>query len=142
VLASTSARFGNPQEWAERAALVRARGMSVVAHDALGKWFTPAYGAREPFLRMQLECPPLEYALGLEAIGGFDLRGGVGRIQASTLVVAGAEDTATPPADSVYIAQRIPGARLVVLDEAAHLANVEQAAAFNVVFIEHLRSDR
>src|SRR5262249_54696859 len=44
VLACTAARFGAPQEWAEKAALVRREGMNAVAHDALEKWLTPDYG--------------------------------------------------------------------------------------------------
>jgi 3-oxoadipate enol-lactonase len=76
VLACTSARFGVPEEWRERAALVRAEGMAGVAYDALDKWFTPAYQEREPFLRMQLETSADDYALGLEAIGAFDFRDG------------------------------------------------------------------
>jgi pimeloyl-ACP methyl ester carboxylesterase len=64
----------------------------------------------------------------------------LGEIGAPTLVVAGAEDTATSPADAAFLAERIPGARLVVLPAAAHLANVEQAAAFNAALLEHLGS--
>lgn len=138
VLVSTSARFGRPEEWLERAALVRAEGMSAVAEDALDKWFTPAYHDREPFRRMQLETPPEDYAKGLEAIGGFDFRDQLERITAPTLVVAGSEDVATSPTDAAYLAERIPGARLVVLDGAAHLPNVERADRFNAALVEHL----
>jgi 3-oxoadipate enol-lactonase len=137
VLACTSARFGSPEEWAERAAVVRKDGMSAVAHDALNKWFTPRFREREPFLRMQLDTHPEDYALGLEAIGSFDFRGQLDRLAAPTLVIAGAEDSATTTADAAFIAERIAGARLVVLDGAAHLANVEQAAAFNAALLEH-----
>jgi 3-oxoadipate enol-lactonase len=140
VLACTSARFGEPDEWARRAVAVRVEGMKSVAHEALDKWFTPAFRNRRPFLEMQLRTPPEDYALGLEAIGGFDLRSRLGEIGAPTLVVAGAEDTATSPADAAFLAERIPGARLVVLPAAAHLANVEQAAAFNAALLEHLGS--
>jgi 3-oxoadipate enol-lactonase len=138
VLACTSARFGEPDEWARRAAAVRAEGMKSVAHEALDQWFTPAFRNREPFLEMQLRTPAEDYALGLEAIGGFDLRDRLGEIRAPTLVVAGAEDAATTPADAAFLAERIPDARLVVLPAAAHLANVEQAAAFNAALLEHL----
>lgn len=87
---------------------------------------------------MQLACDPLEYALGLEAIGGFDFRERLGEIQAPTLVIAGAQDTATPPAAAAALAGRIPDTRLVVLDDAAHLANVEAPAAFTLAVLEHL----
>jgi 3-oxoadipate enol-lactonase len=138
VLASTAARFGAPEEWRERAALVRAQGMDAVARDALEKWFTPGFTDRDPFLRMQLETPAEDYARGLEAIGGFDFRDRLGEIRARTLVIAGAEDVATSPEDAALIAERIPGARLVVLDGAAHLANVEQPAAFTAAVLDHL----
>ena len=138
VLVSTSARFGAPEEWAAKAALVRGEGMSAVADDALERWLTPAFGLREPFRRMQLEYAPEDYALGLEAIGAFDFRSRLGEIAAPTLVVVGAEDVATPPAEARLLAAGIPEARLVVLDAAAHLPNVEQPAAFNRELLEHL----
>jgi 3-oxoadipate enol-lactonase len=139
ILACTSARFGEPAEWRERAERVRTDGMVAIAHEALEKWFTPAFHDRERFLRMQLETPREDYALGLEAIGEFDFRDQLGQIRAPTLVIAGAEDCATTPADATFIARRIPGARLLVLEGAAHLANVEQADAFTAAIQEHLR---
>jgi 3-oxoadipate enol-lactonase len=87
---------------------------------------------------MQLETPAEDYARGLEAIGGFDFRDRLGEIRARTLVVAGAEDVATSPEDAALIVERIPGARLVVLDGATHLANVEQPAAFTAAVLDHL----
>jgi len=139
VLACTSARFGVPEEWGARAALVRAQGMPAVAYDALQKWFTPAYGGRERFLEMQLGIPREDYAQGLEAIGGFDFRERLGEIAAPTLVIAGAQDSATTPEDADFIARGIPSASLVVLEGAGHLANVEQSEAFTSAVLEHLR---
>jgi 3-oxoadipate enol-lactonase len=138
VLACTSAGFGVRSEWAARAALVRAHGIERVAPDALNKWFTPAYVDRRPFLDMQLALAPEEYALGLEAIGGFDFRERLGEIQVPTLVIAGADDTATTPADAAVLADGIPDSRLVILDHAAHLANVEAPRAFTLALLEHL----
>lgn len=48
-----------------------------------------------------------------------------------TLVVVGAEDLLTPPADSELMAREIPGARLMVLPGAGHLAPLERPEAFN-----------
>jgi len=53
-----------------------------------------------------------------------------------TLVVVGAEDRLTPPRDAEAMAKGIPGARLVVIAEAGHLAPLEQPQVFN----GHLRS--
>ena len=57
---------------------------------------------------------------------------------APTLVVTASEDPSTPPEHAELIAARIPGARLEVLGEAAHLANVERPAEFNRLLEEHL----
>jgi len=138
VLACTSARFGTPAEWHERADLVGARGLEAVAHDALAKWFTPDFADVAPFLEMQLATPRADYALGLEAIAGFDVREELGAVRAPTLVIAGAEDTATTAADAAFLAEHIPGARLVLIEGAAHLANVEQADEFNGALLAHL----
>jgi len=47
-----------------------------------------------------------------------------------TLVIAGAQDPATPPADGQFLAGKIRGARYVELPT-AHLSNVEAAAQFS-----------
>ena len=54
-------------------------------------------------------------------------------------MVVGAEDIATPPSDARVLARGIPSARLVVVERAAHLLNVEQPAAFNRALLEYLR---
>jgi 3-oxoadipate enol-lactonase len=138
VLACTSARFGEPEEWAAKAALVRSEGMAAVAGEALDAWFTPGFADRSRFLEMQLAVPPQDYARGLEAIGAFDFRDVLAQITSPTLVVAGAEDPATTVADAEFLADRIPDARLAIIDGAAHLANVEQPERFNAELVRHL----
>ncbi len=59
------------------------------------------------------------------------LRPGLDAIRAPTLVIVGAEDTATPPAAAAALHQGIRGSRLVVIPNAAHLSPVEQPDAFN-----------
>jgi 3-oxoadipate enol-lactonase len=53
-----------------------------------------------------------------------DLRPSLASITAPTLVIAAAEDPATPPWHGAVIASGIAGARLTVVRGAAHLANV------------------
>jgi len=55
---------------------------------------------------------------------------GLAKIRTATLVISGAHDPATPPADGHFLAQQIPGARYVELN-AAHLSNIEDQARFN-----------
>ncbi len=56
-------------------------------------------------------------------------------------MIAGAEDPSTPTEEAELIAAGIPGARLAVLPEAAHLANVEQPEAFTGAVLEHLAQE-
>lgn len=139
VLVATAARFGEPDDWHAKAALVRRQGMAAVADDALDKWFTAAFAHREPFRAMQLACAPDDYALGLAAIGGFDFRTRLADVQSPTLVIVGRHDSATTPHDARLIADGIGQARLATIEGAAHLPNVERAAEFNRELVDHLR---
>jgi len=58
---------------------------------------------------------------------------------------SGAEqDQSTPPEKSRGIAQRIPGAELVIIATAAHLANLEQLEAVTSQILGHftMKEDR
>lgn len=52
-------------------------------------------------------------------------------IKSPTLVMAGENDTDTPPAYARYIAEQIDGARFEMIDNAGHLSNLENADAVN-----------
>jgi 3-oxoadipate enol-lactonase/4-carboxymuconolactone decarboxylase len=132
VLMATSAYL--PTGWEERAANVRAHGMAAITDAVMTRWFTPAFhGAPEAAaLRQRFLANPAEgYAACCLAIGGMDLREAIGSITAPTLIIAGADDPATPPSMSEDMRARIAGAELVVLAKAAHILNIEQAAAVN-----------
>jgi 3-oxoadipate enol-lactonase len=79
------------------------------------------------------------YALCCGALERLDLRDELPRIVADTLVIAGAQDPATPPEPhGRLLAEGIPSARLEVLDPAAHLANVERSDAVTELILDHL----
>jgi 3-oxoadipate enol-lactonase/4-carboxymuconolactone decarboxylase len=143
ALLCTSAKFPSPLPWAERAATVRAHGTGVVAEAVVERWFTPQLRGLNPALvermRTMVAATPAEgYASCCTAIEQMDLLPDLPRITAPTLALAGAEDPATPPEHLATIAGTVPGARLQVLPQAAHLANVEQAAAVNAALLAHL----
>ena len=143
ALCTTSAHVPPAENWLERAAVVRARGVGAVADAVVARWFTAAFAERDPAtvarLRELLIATPAEgYAACCEAIAALDLRDDLPTIQAPTLVIASAEDSATPPEHGRRIADAVPDARLVVLSEAAHLANVEQPEAVVAALVAHL----
>jgi 3-oxoadipate enol-lactonase len=117
------------QGWRDRAELVGREGLSPVVDASIGRWFTAEFAARSPELMASFAAElkrtdPAGYAGCCLAIAGMDLRGDLGSITAPTLVISGARDPATPPEHGAAIAAGIGGARLVVLPDAAHLANV------------------
>jgi 3-oxoadipate enol-lactonase len=54
------------------------------------------------------------------------------------LAIAGEQDSAA--AGTRYIGENVPGAKLVMLQNAAHIANIEQEEAFNRALREFLSS--
>ena len=132
ILACTSARFGEPAQWLERAETVRNAGLEAIAEKVVARWFTddvePETVAR--FRSLLVSTPAEGYAGCCEALACWDFRGRLGEIRADTLVIAGTEDAAAPLADSELLVEHIPRARLVVVEQAAHLANVEQPESF------------
>ena len=144
VLACTAARVGAPAAYAERAALVREQGIEPVADMVVGKWFTAATFRERPELPARFRAalvsqPPEGYAACCEALAGWDFRDELARVSVPTLVVAAAEDEATPAADTDLLADRVPGARRVTLKGAAHLATLERPAEFADAALAHLR---
>jgi 3-oxoadipate enol-lactonase len=60
-----------------------------------------------------------------------DATSGLAGIAVPTLVVVGEDDSITPPAAAEALAEGIPGARLILVPAAGHLANLENPEAFN-----------
>jgi 3-oxoadipate enol-lactonase len=60
-------------------------------------------------------------------------------IDVPTLIVVGDEDSITPPADAEAMGAKIEGSRLVVIEGAGHLSNVERPERFNRALVEFLR---
>jgi 3-oxoadipate enol-lactonase len=117
--------------------------MAAVADTVVGRWFMPRFHETRPseverFRAMLLGTDPESYARCCEAIRDMDLRDDLPSIVAPTIVIAGAEDPSTPVEHAETIVGGIAGSRLVVIPDAAHLANVEQADAVNDAVLEHL----
>lgn len=144
VLLATSPHMGPAQNWRDRAALARERGTAALADGVVQRWFTPAFASERPhdvtLLRDQIVDTPDEgYAGCCGAIEHHDVREDLHRITAPTLVVAGADDPSTPPeGHGALIAERVPGARFVVLEGAAHLLSWSHADRVNTLITQHL----
>jgi 3-oxoadipate enol-lactonase len=144
VLICTAAHFPDPSVYADRARMVRAAGSTdPVGGVVAQRWLTPDFVAARPEVHDALVAQVLGtsadgYAGCCEAIAAMDLRSELALIAAPTLIISGAEDQATPVALQEELAARIPEARHVVVENAAHLVSVQQPEAVNALILEHL----
>ena len=144
-LCCTSAHLPPAGFWTDRAAHALAAGMASLAEPVVGRWFTPAFRARDPatvarFVTTVAGLDPQGYAGCCEAIAAMDQRSSLGRISAPTLVIAGAEDPATPPWHGARIASAVGRSRLRVIRGGSHLANVSQPGEVAAALLAHLTS--
>ena len=135
VLANTAARIGSVEVWDERIATVRAGGMRAMRDAAVGRFLTASYRAAHPDVARavgdMVEATPVEGYVGLAgALRDADLRADAPRVGAPTLIIAGRHDESTPPERSHELHAAIAGSALVVIEDAAHLSNVERAEEF------------
>ena len=136
VLCNTGAKIGNVEGWNTRIEAVRTNGMKSVASAVLERWFTLAFREKDSATvsktQKMLEAVNSDgYAACCAAVRDFDYREQLGSVRVPPLVIAGAHDPATPPADGRFIAEHIPNARYVELN-AAHLSNIEDQDRFNI----------
>ncbi|WP_235030897.1 alpha/beta fold hydrolase [Nonomuraea solani] len=113
--------------WLERAETVRGDGLATMRDTVLGRWFTPSFAAANPdvvtrYGDMLVANDTEQYARACEMLAAADVRGDLADVAAPTLVIGGSADIATPPGDQERYAAGIPGARLLILDEVAHMA--------------------
>lgn len=142
VLANTAARIGSRELWEQRITTVRAQGMAALAAVMIERWFTPDYRARhaEEMKRAQAmiaSTDPAGYVACCGVLRDTDLRGESEAVTASTLVITGTHDPATPPREGRALQDLIPLSRYVEL-EASHLSAWERANEFTGAVLEHL----
>jgi 3-oxoadipate enol-lactonase len=141
ILLCTSEKLGPPEMWADRANTVRENGTGAIVDTTLERWFTEGYRKRFDLsvVRAMFESIDDEgYANCCAVIQQMDQTATISNIAAPTLVIAGAQDPATPPEHAERLAAAIPDARLEVLDPGAHLINVERPEAVTELIVEHL----
>jgi 3-oxoadipate enol-lactonase len=142
ALLCTAARLP-AKPWQDRVAAIRVGGLRSIADPVVARWFTPGWVVSHPDVvqafRAGLESTPQDGYVGCcEAIAAMDLRPELPRIAVPFVVIGAAQDAAIPVDYQLEIAEAVPGARLVVVDGAAHLAPVEQSEIVAATLVDHL----
>jgi 3-oxoadipate enol-lactonase len=143
VVMCALSRLQPAERYIERAATVRADGIAPIAAGVVARWFTPRFGEEHPatlerFTSALTGMTAEGYASCCEAIATCDLRTAIHRIDAPTLIIAGADDPFVPASSAVMFGASFHDASIAVVSDAAHLVNVEQPEIVNRLVLEHL----
>lgn len=135
ILCNTAAKIGNAEGWNKRIDAVRKGGMKSVAPGVIERWFTPAFRGNASAVVAATQAilettDPEGYAANCAAVRDFDARETIAEIGVPTLVIAGAHDSATTPAEGRYLAEKIYDAQYAEVS-AAHLSNLGDPEHFN-----------
>ena len=121
--------------WDERIAAVEGGGMQTQVATTLERWFTAPYRAAHPdvteWIGGMIRNTPVAGFVGCgRAIQGLNITAELATIKLPVLILAGEKDPGLPPAMSAAIHGAIAGSEYTVIADAAHIANIEQAAEF------------
>jgi pimeloyl-ACP methyl ester carboxylesterase len=117
------------------------RGLEVVAHP---ESFTLRREALDYYQWTKETWPHSaeEIQRRMAAIAKYDVSEAIRSIRVPTLVITGAQDILVPVENSRRIAQRIPGARLALIEGGAHIFFLEQAEAMARELTAHFEAAR
>lgn len=87
--------------------------------------------ARQAAIECMAQVPSHTYRQAIKCISLFECRHNLPHLKLPTLLLAGAADQTASPAMMQRMANKIAGAKMCVLPNASHLANLEQATLFN-----------
>jgi len=145
VLADTTSRY--PPEfaaiWEARIHTALTGGMEAHVGPTLERWFTAPFREAHPDAMARVAgwirgTTVAGYVGCSHALAKIHTWPRLGEIRCPVLVLVGDKDPTTPVAMARDIHAAIPGSRLVVIPDAAHISNLEQPAAFNAALTDFL----
>lgn len=112
----------------------------VVAKTLIGPKSSPA--AFQRLVDSMTMLHKESYIKTVEATAHYNRTADLPNIEVPTLLVFGGDDRLTPPTIGKRMANEIPDSRLVVIEDAGHLPNIERPEAFNAVVLDFLRQHK
>jgi 3-oxoadipate enol-lactonase len=149
VLADTRAQSDSEEAKPNRyqqAEKALSEGMAGIADAMWPKLLTPETVSKRPEVvkhvrDMMLQAKPEGAAAALRGMAERDDQTELlAKIAVPTLVIVGAGDAITPVADSEKMHRAIPNSRLVILENAGHVSNLERTEQFNDALLEFLNA--
>jgi 3-oxoadipate enol-lactonase len=142
VVCSAATFMPPPELWNGRIKTAQDKGIEVLAAPTMQRWFTAGFikasQDKVAFIREQFLQTTVEGFSGCAAaMRDMDQRETIKTIAAPTLVIVGADDQGTTPAEAGFIVNRVPDACGVIL-KGSHIINVEAPEAFTKEVLEFL----
>ena len=121
-----------------------AEGLNGIAEATLPKLLAPKTLAEKPDVvahvrQMILRSDPNGAAAAQRGMAvRRDYSGDLARIALPALIIVGREDPIRPVADAEFMHRMIANSRLEIIEDAAHMTNMEQPAVFNRALVDFL----
>jgi 3-oxoadipate enol-lactonase len=121
------------QQWEERIGIAEKQGIEPLVEATARRWFPPEFVDANPAVFRHacemIRATPVKGFIGCAgALSNFDLRPSLGKIKAPTLLIVGSKDATMPGMKAINAA--VPGSRLIELEGAGHLSNLEKPQQF------------
>ncbi len=135
TICDTAARIGAAEMWNPRIAKVEAEGLAAIVDAVSSRWLTEPFAQKFPQTVQSVRAMFLGnsaegYAACCGAIRDADFSNASSSEGPPMLVITGAQDLVTTPADAKFLVGKYPGAKYAELN-GGHLSNVEDAAGFS-----------
>jgi 3-oxoadipate enol-lactonase len=136
ALCDTASELPPRSMWEERIAVARSQGIPGLADTTIKRWFTAPFIGRDPdavakVRKMVLDTGADGYVACASALRDMAQTTMLLKVKAPTLILVGRADPACTVDQAIVLHRMIDGSELVVLEDAAHLSNIEQPEAFN-----------
>lgn len=136
ALCDTASEMPPRSMWEERLEIARRQGTAGLVEGTIKRWFTAPFIKRSPGdidkVRAFILSTGVEgYIACASAVRDMAQTTMLLCVKSPTLVLVGRQDPACTVEKSLVIHRMIDGSQMVILEDAAHLSNIEQPKAFN-----------
>jgi 3-oxoadipate enol-lactonase len=135
-LCNTACEMPPRTMWEDRFRTARSQGLSGLVDGTINRWFTAPFIQRAPEdiekVRQMILGTNVDGYIGCgSAVRDMAQSTMLLKIKAPTLVLSGRHDPACTVEQGIVLNRLIDGSQMVIIEEAAHLSNIEQPAIFN-----------
>ncbi len=144
-LCDTASEMPPRNLWEDRFEVARKDGIPGLVDGTIKRWFTAPFIERAPQdiekVRQMILGTGVEGYIGCaSAVRDMAQTTMLLKIKAPTLILTGRQDPACTVEQATVLNRMIDGSKMVLIEEAAHLSNIEQPAVFNQIIREFIDS--